>query len=130
MPKDEVFKDEIHQPYDFKFGTTVANVFDDMVNRSVPFYGEMQRMIAELAATHAMPGTLVYDLGCSTGTTMIGMNTMIAEDVAFVGIDDSQQMLEKCNSKLQEANFTRKVELICEDLNQSVTINNASVVVL
>ena len=55
---------------------------------------------------------------------------MIAEDVAFVGIDDSQQMLEKCNSKLQEANFTRKVELICEDLNQSVTINNASVVVL
>ncbi len=40
-PKDEVFRDEINQISDFKFGTKVVNVFDDMVSRSVPFYGEM-----------------------------------------------------------------------------------------
>ena len=38
--KDEVFKDEIEKASDFKFSANVANVFDDMVNRSVPFYGE------------------------------------------------------------------------------------------
>ena len=130
MKKDEVFKEDIQKPYDFKFGSSVANVFDDMVNRSVPFYGEIQRMVAELSAAHAIPGTKVYDLGCSTGTTMIGMNAMIAEEIAFVGVDDSPEMLEKCHSKLQEAHFTRQVDLVCEDLNKSVTINNASVVVL
>lgn len=128
--RDEVFKKEVEKAYDFKFGTTVANVFDDMVNRSVPFYGEIQRMVAELAAEHARPETRVYDLGCSTGTTMIGMNSMIDNDITFIGVDDSPEMLEKCRQKLQESGFTRKVDLVCEDLNQSVSIQNASVVVL
>lgn len=130
MSKDEFFKDEVEKVSDFKFGAAVAKVFDDMVNRSVPFYGEIQRMVAELAAEHAKPGTNVYDLGCSTGTTMIGMNTIMPDDVVFVGVDDSPQMLVKCNDKLKEAGFTRKFDLVCADLGSSVSISNASVVVL
>lgn len=130
MSKDEVFKDEIDQASDFKFGANVANVFDDMVNRSVPYYGEIQRMMAELAADHAREGTFVYDLGCSTGTTMIGMDTMVNQDIRFIGIDDSQEMLDKCKRKLMEIGFSRDYELRCADLSQGVPINNASVVVL
>jgi tRNA (cmo5U34)-methyltransferase len=130
MGKDEVFKDEIEQPSDFKFGANVANVFDDMVNRSVPFYGEIQRMMAELASDHAKEGTDVYDLGCSTGTTMIGMDTMVNKNVRFVGIDDSQEMLDKCKLKLLEMGFSRDYELRCSDLSQGTRITNASVVVL
>ena len=128
--KDEVFKEEINKVSDFKFGTKVAGVFDDMVSRSVPYYDEMQRMIAELAADFAQPDTSVYDLGCSTGTTMIGMNSLIQNDIKFVGIDDSADMLKKCESKLQEAGFTRPYELQTADLHQNVEIKNASVVVL
>jgi len=130
MGKDEVFKDEIEQVSDFKFGANVASVFDDMVNRSVPYYGEMQRMMAELAADHAREGTDVYDLGCSTGTTMIGMNTLVNPTIRFIGIDDSAEMLDKCRSKLTEIGFTRPFDLRCADLNQGVQIENASVVVL
>lgn len=130
MPQDKVFDQEIRNAADFKFGATVANVFDDMVNRSVPFYGEMQRMTAELTANHARSGTNVYDLGCSTGTTMIGMNTLVPEDICFIGVDDSEEMLDKCRTKLTEAGFTRPYELVVADLNQGVAINNASVVVL
>ena len=130
MPEDQFFKDEIKKAADFKFGSGVANVFDDMVNRSVPFYGEIQRMIAELAADRAKTGGQVYDLGCSTGTTMIGMNTMVSNDIKFVGIDDSSEMLKKCGSKLKEAGFTREYELVCADICSSVEIANADVVVL
>lgn len=130
MGTDKVFSEEIEKASDFKFGATVANVFDDMVNRSVPFYGEIQRMVAELSADHAISGTNVYDLGCSTGTTMIGMNTMVPADIKFIGVDDSREMLDKCNTKLKEAGFTRPYDLVVEDLNQGVTIENASVVVL
>lgn len=128
--KDEVFKDEINKVSDFKFSAKVAGVFDDMVNRSVPFYGEMQRMTAELAADFVQPGTDVYDLGCSTGTTMIGMNTLIPTDIRFIGVDDAVQMLEKCDTKLKEAGFERPYDLRVADLNINVEISNASVVVL
>ncbi len=130
MGKDEVFKGEIEKASDFKFGANVANVFDDMVSRSVPFYGEMQRMIAELSADHAKEGSDVYDLGCSTGTTLIGMDTMVNPKIRFVGIDDSQEMLDKCKSKLIEIGFSRDYELRCSDLSQGIKIQNASVVVL
>jgi len=130
MGKDQFFKEEITKAADFKFGAGVANVFDDMVNRSVPYYGEMQRMIAELAADHAKKGGNVYDLGCSTGTTLIGMNTMVSNDVKFIGIDDSAEMLKKCNTKLEEAGFTRDFELVCADISKEIKIENADVVVL
>ncbi|MGZ8189374.1 MAG: carboxy-S-adenosyl-L-methionine synthase CmoA [Methylosarcina sp.] len=130
MCKDQVFKEQTQKAADFKFGTEVANVFDDMVNRSVPFYGEMQRMMAEQAADYATPGTDVYDLGCSTGTTLIGMNTSIAEDIRFIGIDESLEMLEKCQSKLKESGLKRPYKLRVADLNQSIEISNASVAIL
>jgi len=130
MHKDEVFKESISKPSDFKFSSKVAGVFDDMVNRSVPFYEEMQRMIAELAGSHAKEDTNVYDLGCSTGTTMIHMNENIPDDIKFVGIDDSQAMLDKCAAKLKEAGFVRPIELKVADLNQGIRIDHASVVVL
>ncbi len=130
MSEDQVFKDEIKKASDFKFNNTVARVFDDMVNRSVPFYGEIQRMVAELAADYAQPGTVIYDLGCSTGTTMIGMNSLVDENIGFIGIDDSPQMLEKCRSKLDDAGLTRSVDLKVADLNQGVDMHNASVAVL
>ena len=128
--KDEVFKQEVNRPSDFKFSSKVAGVFDDMVNRSVPFYEEIQRMIAEIAADHVEEGTNVYDLGCSTGSTMITMNETIPDHIRFIGIDDSREMLDKCESKLGESDFTRPYTLQVADLNQGVTIENASVVVL
>ena len=130
MGKDEVFRDEIEKASDFKFGENVAKVFDDMVNRSVPYYGEIQRMMAELATDHAKEGSDVYDLGCSTGTTMIGMDTMVNQSIRFIGVDDSQEMLDKCKSKLMELGFSRDYELRCADLGQGIKVENASVVVL
>jgi tRNA (cmo5U34)-methyltransferase len=130
MGKDEVFKKEIEKASDFKFGANVAGVFDDMVSRSVPFYGELQRMVAELSASHAKDGTNVYDLGCSTGTTLIGMDTLMTKEVQYIGVDDSMEMLDKCRSKLNEVNFSKPFELRCADLNKGIKISNASVVVL
>lgn len=129
MGKDEVFKEEIEQASDFKFGENVAKVFDDMVNRSVPFYNEIQRMMAELAAAHAVESSFVYDLGSATGATFIAMDTLVAKDIKFIGIDDSQEMLNKCKAKLEEIGFTRPYELRCEDLCSTLKIKNASVVV-
>jgi len=130
MERDEVFREKYSKPSDFKFSSKVAGVFDDMVNRSVPYYEEMQRMISELAADHAVKGTSIYDLGCSTGTTMIHMDQLVEESIPFVGIDDSKDMLDKCRNKFLQLDIKRPYELVVADLNKEVPINNASVVVL
>jgi len=127
--RDTVF-DRPREAEDFAFGEEVVAVFDDMVNRSVPFYGEIQRMLAELARGWAKPGTNVYDLGCATGNTLIGLDPSLGPNIGFVGIDDSDQMLAMCGSKLRGAGVTREVVLERADLARGVTIRNASVVVL
>jgi tRNA (cmo5U34)-methyltransferase len=129
MQKDEVFR-KPKEAEDFKFGNTVVQVFDDMVTRSVPFYLEMQRMMTELANDFAMPGTRVYDLGCSTGTTLNNLDKVLPQEVEFIGIDNSQEMLDKCRNNFEASGITRKYELQYADLNQGIKIENASVVVM
>lgn len=127
--KDKVFEKPL-KAHDFKFGANVVSVFDDMVTRSVPFYLEMQRMITEIVQDFAEEGTNVYDLGCSTGTTLNNLDKVLPEDITFVGIDDSTEMLEKCDANFKEQGMKRAYKLECQDMNQSVEIENASVVVL
>ena len=79
---------------DFSFGEKVAAVFYDMLGRSVPFYQEVQRMIAELATDFAVEGTNIYGLGCSTGNTFLNLDASVANGVRFIGIDYSKEMLK------------------------------------
>jgi len=127
--QDKVFREE-KKAEDFKFGANVVSVFDDMVTRSVPFYLELQRMMTEIATDFAVPGTNVYDLGCSTGTTLLNLDRVLADDIDFVGVDDSNEMLLKCKSNFENAGVKRKYDLQMIDLNQGVKLENPSVVIL
>jgi tRNA (cmo5U34)-methyltransferase len=127
--KDEVFR-EVESVADFSFGEKVASVFDDMLDRSVPFYQEMQRMIAEMGADFATEGSNIYDLGCSTGNTLLNLDTSVPKGVKFIGIDYSEEMLKRCRLKLAQHGLGHEHELICADLNQGVRIQNASMVLM
>jgi len=129
VAKDEIFREK-QNIGDFEFNQKVASVFDDMLDRSVPFYQEMQRMIAEMAGDFAVEGTNIYDLGCSTGATLLKLDTAVPKSVRFVGVDYSEDMLRRCRQKLSEHGFKRDHELVCADLNQGVEIQNASMVVM
>lgn len=128
--KDQVFTENKSGHKDFEFNNQVVSVFDDMVVRSVPFYLEMQRMITELARDIVPEDGVVYDLGCSTGTTMLNLDGALPQSVRFVGIDNSDPMLEQCANNLRESGVTRQVDLINANLDMGVEVPNASLVVL
>ncbi len=130
MSKDKIFDDSRQKVTDFEFNRAVVSVFDDMVVRSVPFYLEIQRMITELAADFVVEGTQIYDLGCSTGTTMMNLDKVINPKVRFVGIDNSDEMLKSCRKNLKSAGITRDIELVKADINNGVLLENPSVVIL
>jgi len=130
MQHDEVFKDPKKNIEDFSFNKSVVKVFDNMVTRSVPYYLEMQRMISEMGKDFATPGSVVYDLGCSTGTTLINLDPVLSNDIEFVGFDNSDEMVAQCIKNLKEGGVTRKFEIKNQDLNVGVQLPNASVVIM
>lgn len=130
MKTDQIFKPKLEKSSDFKFDSAVVDVFDDMVVRSVPMYLEFQRMITEIASDYAKPDTSLYDLGCSTGTTLLSLNTVLDISIRFVGVDESLEMLESCRKNLIDKGVTRQFEMVPADLNKKIDITNASVVIL
>jgi tRNA (cmo5U34)-methyltransferase len=130
--RDEIFAKPAEKIADFDFGKETAAVFDDMLERSVPFYDEIQEMIGELVSDFAADGTAIYDLGCSTGTTFLRIARSVPRErnLRFVGVDYSPEMLEVARGKLSSPDFGRAFELECADLNAGVNVVNASVVLM
>lgn len=128
--KDEVFQCS-NKISDFIFNKEVVAVFDDMVSRSVPYYGEIQRMAVELANDFAQDGTNIYDIGCSTGTTMALIDRHIDKNnISLIGIDNSKEMLKKAEDKLSEIGMKHHYKFKCMDIHNNLSIDNASVVTM
>ena len=98
MKRDDLFQTPATRAGDFEFSAEVAEVFDDMIARSVPFYGEQQRLIEEIAKRFCPRGRNIYDLGCATGTTLINLRRAIPEAKSCIGYDNSLPMLEQASS--------------------------------
>ncbi|MFH1640371.1 MAG: carboxy-S-adenosyl-L-methionine synthase CmoA [Candidatus Omnitrophota bacterium] len=116
---------------DFVFDGKVTLVFDEMLERSVPFYGEIQRMIVELVKSFARPNTSVYDLGCSTGTTVSNIiRALRNKKIKVVGVDSSPHMLKVARERLKEQKLWSNVFLREADLNRDFRMEKPSVVLL
>ena len=87
---------------DFSFNDQVVAVFDDMIQRSVPFYD---------AVIDAMPGLLehilhendsIYDLGCSTGETILRLAGQLnKKKLRYIGVDNAPAMLDCARKRVQ-----------------------------
>jgi len=131
--QDRIFAAETQAIGDFNFGETTAEVFDDMLDRSIPMYRELQRMMQEIAAEFSENGTCVYDLGCSTGITLQSLRegiTAAGKNASLIGVDYSQAMLDRAQERFARLSDTERPQLIHADLNRGCVIENASVVVL
>jgi tRNA (cmo5U34)-methyltransferase len=127
--KDTLFKKST-APGKFEFNEPVARVFDDMLERSVPFYKECQQMVIELALHFAQKNSAIYDLGCSTSTLLRHLVKAIpkANNIRFIGLDNSTAMLDKARTKLK--GHLKRCELVEADLESDFELADASVVIM
>lgn len=98
--KDQLFKQPVSRMSDFEFNDDVAQVFDDMLTRSIPFYTAIQQMIADFVDHFYIEGSRVYDLGCSTGSMMVALAQQVPRITEIVGLDTSQAMIQKCKQRV------------------------------
>lgn len=118
-PKDTLF-DISQVQEDFVFSERVAQVFDDMLDRSVPFYQEVIKGTARLLDIFLRPGDTVIDLGCSTGTTLLQLARLLPDkELHFIGIDNSQAMLDKARLKAEMFSKQDRVSFLAQDITET-----------
>ncbi|MBN2686510.1 MAG: carboxy-S-adenosyl-L-methionine synthase CmoA [Pontiellaceae bacterium] len=130
MQRDQIYSESLAGIADFRFDAQVADVFSDMIERSVPGYRSIITMIETLTEHYAQPDSTLYDLGCSLGGATFSMRRGItAEGCRIVAVDNSEAMIERCRKKMERDHSSVPVELICGDIRE-IDISEASVVVL
>ena len=125
--KDRIFARPLSEVKAFEFNATVANVFQDMISRSVPGYALLLRMIGLYADLFVTAGSRVYDLGCSLGEASLVIAEQVRDiECRIIAVDNSPAMIEKCRQHNISPDL---IEWHCEDIRQT-PIDQASMVVL
>ncbi len=115
-PKDTLFNVE-YVPEDFVFNERVVEVFDDMIDRSIPFYQEVIKASAQLLDSFLLPGDCVYDLGCATGTSLLLFCRLLShKNLHFIGLDNSGPMLDKARLKAELYGKKESISFALEDI--------------
>jgi tRNA (cmo5U34)-methyltransferase len=110
---DKVFTQPIKKQ--FEFDENVATVFDDMLERSIPFYKDVLELVCDLAILNSEDKSKIVDLGCSTANTLLHIYKKSKERI-LIGVDNSKPMLENASKKIRA--FAADIKLVQEDITQ------------
>ena len=129
MTQDNLFNNP-QQVVDFAFDDAVADVFPDMIRRSVPGYETVISLLGVLAEQYAQPKTKVYDLGCSLGAATLSIHRQTRTlGLKHICVDNSEAMVKRCTSRLKRHMPDADLNVVCDNI-EDIEINNASLVVV
>lgn len=128
--RDNLFANPIEKLGNWQFDERVADVFPDMVERSIPGYHTIISTIGILTPRFAQQDSNIYDLGCSLGeaTRAIRRNITLT-GCKIYAVDNSPAMIERCRRHIGAFKADTPVEIVEADIN-NIEITNASMVVL
>lgn len=115
---------------DFVFDDGVAQVFPDMIRRSVPGYEAVVPLTGLIAAKHLPAGGRCYDLGCSLGAATHAVLRAVGDlPCEVVAVDDSAAMLRKARALRGKTGRDKRIRWVRADV-RDVALEDAAVVVL
>jgi tRNA (cmo5U34)-methyltransferase len=102
----------------FNFGKNVHKRFVKHIIKSVPFYLQGHELISRLSSFFLVNGSLVYDLGCSTGKLAqdIYNYNQDLKSLKIIGLDDEIKMVKhsqkNLNKKLKKKIIFKKMNIL------------------
>lgn len=102
--RDDVDIDQTMPDGRWEFNREVTDVFDEMLERSVPQYQTMRRTVFEVGRMFRRPGTAVVDIGCSRGEALAPFVDEVtpAHSYRFVGCEASRPMYEAAKERFAD----------------------------
>ena len=124
--QDRVFNKASQHIVDFVFDDAVADVFPDMIRRSVPGYETVIPITGLIAAHHVRPGGRIYDLGCSLGATTLAVLQQLNDmPCDIIAVDSAPAMIARARELVTDT----RVEFLEADV-LDLEMENASFVLL
>ena len=101
------------------FDVAVANVFEDMLERSIPQYETMRDAVSRLGVAYMRANTRVVDLGCSEGGALASLRAAVpaGERIDFVGYEMSEPMVERAEERFANDD---NVDIVHTDLRNAL----------
>mgnify|MGYP001812596001 CR=1 FL=1 len=132
MNQDQIYSKPLAQVGQFAFDDKVADVFADMIARSVPGYSSMLAMVEQVAQSYAVAGSQLYDLGCSLGAATDRLHQHAPPSCRLHAVDSSSSMISRLTQRLNDSSaVTNRCETVLHHADiRDVSIADASVVVL
>jgi tRNA (cmo5U34)-methyltransferase len=99
------------------FAGDVADAFDDHVSKSVPLYHQGHDLICAVSDFFVKPGSVCYELGCSTGslTLKLAEHNKAKAGANFIGIDVEPDMIERAKAKANTAGL-KNTTFVADDI--------------
>jgi len=131
MTHDHIYSQPLAQVGQFEFDDAVADVFPDMIARSVPGYSSMLAMVGQVTQTHARPDTNIYDLGCSLGAASDQIRAYAPRSCTLQAVDNSAAMIDRLRKRLLNSETADSCSTVLHEADiRNVDIRDATVVVL
>lgn len=113
--------DDVMKEGKWAFDDEVAEVFDDMLMRSIPDYVNMRSLVFNIGKRYVNGGTIV-DIGCSNGNAIAPFIKRFGDEAEYVLCDVSEPMLQKCKKRFG------KVDIRNHDIRNGVPVMNAALI--
>lgn len=111
-----------YNPFQWTFKSEqTAKEFNEHVEKSVPFYKEIHKIVKIIGGFFVEDSTNVYDIGSSTGNLLKGMSNILKRNANYIGIDNSIYMNQVAMNDIDSDN----IKIISEDV-QDFKFTNAS----
>jgi tRNA (cmo5U34)-methyltransferase len=96
----------------WSFDSSLANEFDNHINKSVPLYKDLHWLCLQVSDYFIRKDSTVYDLGCSTGKLLkrLSIRHLHKKKIKFIGLDIINKMIQhaKKNNKRKNINFLKR----------------------
>ena len=86
----------------WQFDEDVTNVFDNMLERSIPEYKTMRALVGDLVYYYSDHATTIIDIGCSNGTGIADMKERNTNNCDYVGYEISKPMVDVAREKFKK----------------------------
>ena len=126
--QDNIFEKGNLGDLPFTFNDEVAEVFEDMIDRSVPGYKTSLKLITLFSKQYYKANTNCYDIGCSLGASSLSI-LRGAKSAKVIAIDNSEAMINACIDDHKELISQDKILFVKENVCDA-KLENASIIVI
>jgi tRNA (cmo5U34)-methyltransferase len=112
----------------WEFDAGVTKAFEDMLERSIPQYEVMRRLVFELACKYQQKGLGILDLGSSRGSALAPLVERFGAANTFTATEISAPMLEVLHQRFGGYEDVGCVRVLDKDLREGIPVGRYCVV--